>query len=68
MSQEFITAKIPGCASKQGSEIHSSLRQSNLPLQNEAALMPCRIRTVEHRKCGAGVAGAHPVVCNIESC
>jgi len=29
-------------------------------LQSEAALMSCRIRTVEHRKCATGLAGAHP--------
>jgi len=27
--QQFITAKISGCALKQGSKTHSSLRQSN---------------------------------------
>jgi len=59
-TQQFITAKISGCALKQGRKTHSSLRQSNLQLQNEAALMSCRIRAVEHRKCAAGVAGAHP--------
>jgi len=64
----FITAKISGCALKQGSKTHSSLRQSNLQLQNEAALMSCRIRAVEHRNCAAGMAGAHPAVCKIESC
>ena len=37
-TQQFITAKISGCALKQGSKTHSSLRQSNLPLQNDAAL------------------------------
>jgi len=37
----FITAKISGCALKQGSKTHSSLRQSNLPLQNKTALMSC---------------------------
>ena len=42
-----------------GSETHSSLRQSHLPLQNDAALMSFRIRVVEHRKCVAGPAGAH---------
>jgi len=46
---------------KQWSKTHSSLRQSNLQLQNEAALMTCRIRAVEHRKCTAAeLAGAHP--------
>jgi len=38
------------------------MRQSNLQLQNEAELMYCRIRTVEHGKCAAGFAGAHPGV------
>jgi len=36
------------------------MRQSNLQLQNEAALMSCRIRAVERIKCAAGLAGAHP--------
>jgi len=60
MTQQFITAKIPGCALKQRSKTHSSLRQSNLQLQNEAALMSCRIRAVEHRKCAAGLPEAQP--------
>ena len=60
-TQQFITAKILGCALKQGSKTHSSLRQSNLQLQNEAVLMSCRIRAVEHRKCAVGLTGAtHP--------
>jgi len=59
-TQQFIIAKISGCVLKQGSKTHSSQRQSNLQLQNEAALMSCRIRAVEHRKCTAGLAGAHP--------
>ena len=58
--QEFVTAKLSGCALKQGSKTHSSLRQSNLQLQNEAAMMSCRIWAVEHRKCAAGLAGVHP--------
>jgi len=58
-TQQFITAKISGCALKQGSETHSSPRQSNLQLQNQAALMSSRIRAVEQRKCAAGLAGAH---------
>ena len=32
-TQQFITAKISGCALKQGSETHSSLRQSNLQVK-----------------------------------
>jgi len=59
-TQQFTTAKTSGCALKQGSKTHSSLRQTNLQLQNEAALMSCRIRAVEHRKCAAGLAGARP--------
>jgi len=47
--QQFITAKISGCALKQEIKTHSSLRPSNLQPQNEAALMSCRIRAVEHR-------------------
>ena len=57
---QFITAKISGCKLKQGSKTQSALRQSNLQLQNEAALMSCRIWAVEHRKCAAGLAGAYP--------
>jgi len=56
MTQQFITAKISGCMLKQGSKTHSSFRQSNLQLQNEAALMSCRIRAVEHRKSAARLA------------
>jgi len=37
-TQQFITAKITGCALTQGNETHSSLRQRNLQLQNQAAL------------------------------
>ena len=59
-TQQFITAKISDCALKQGNKTLSSLRPSNLPLQNEAALMSFRIRVVEQRKCVAGPAGAHP--------
>ena len=48
----------PNAWSESATALH--LRQSNLQLQNEAALMSCRIRAVEHRKCAAGLAGAHP--------
>jgi len=44
---------------KLGSKTRSSLRQSNLQWKNQAALMSCRIRTVEQRKCTAGLAGVH---------
>jgi len=47
-AQQFITAEISGCALKQGSETHSSLLQSNLQLQNEAALRSRQIGAVEH--------------------
>jgi len=29
-------------------------------MQNQAGLMSCRIRAVEHRNCAAGLAVAHP--------
>jgi len=64
-TQQLITAKLPGCALKQGSKAHTSLHQEQL--QNQAALMSHRIQAVKHRKCAAGLAGAH-LVCNIESC
>ena len=57
-TQQFITAKVSGCVLKQGSKTHSTLRQSNIQLQDEAALMSCGIRAVE-RRCAAGLAGAH---------
>jgi len=47
-TQQFITAKISDCTLKQGSETHSSLRQSNLQLPNEALLTSRQIRAVEH--------------------
>ena len=59
-TQWFITAKISGCALKQGSETHSSIRQSNLQLQNQAGLRSRQIRAVEHWRCAAGLTGAHP--------
>jgi len=58
-TQQFITAKISDATLKQGNKTHSSLRQRNMQLQNETALMSCRMRAVE-RRCAAGVAGAHP--------
>jgi len=57
-TQQLIPAKISGLVIKQGSKTHSSLRQTQL--QNQAALMSRRIQTVKHRKCAAGLAGAHP--------
>jgi len=59
-TQQFIIAKISGCALKQGSKPHSSPHQSNLQLQNQAALMFCWIRAVEHRKYAAVLSNAHP--------
>jgi len=41
-TQQFITAKISGCALKQATKTHSSLHQRNLQLQNEAALSGVR--------------------------
>jgi len=35
------------------------MRQSNLQVQNEAVLMFCQIRAVEHRKSAAVLADAH---------
>jgi len=58
-TQQFITAKISECALKQWSKTHSSLRQNNSHLQNEAALMPCWKRAVEHRKSAAELSDAH---------
>jgi len=42
-------------------QIYSSLRQSNLQLQNQAAQRSRQIRAVEHWRwrCAAGLAGAH---------
>jgi len=45
-TQQFITAKISGCVLKQGSETHSSLRQSNFQLQNQATLRSHQIQAV----------------------
>ena len=65
--QLFVIAKISAVRNcknistlKQGSTTHSSIRQSNLQRKNEAALMSCRIRAVEHRVSAGGLAGAHP--------
>jgi len=52
--QWLITAKISDCALKERSKTCSSLRQSNLQQQNQAAPMSRRIRAVEHRRCAAG--------------
>jgi len=53
-TQQCITAKISGSALKQWSKTPSSLRQSNLPLQNEAALISRRIRAVEQSATAMG--------------
>ena len=58
-TQEYISAKFWLRVEKRV-KIYSSMRQSNLQLQNEAALMSRQIRAVEYR-CAAGLAGAHPV-------
>ena len=48
-TQRYDTAvqncKISGCVLKQGSKTHSSRRQSNLQLKNQAARMSSRIRS-----------------------
>jgi len=59
-TQQFRTAKISGIALKQVSKTHSTLRQSNLQLQNESAPMSRRKRAVEHGKCATGLFDAHP--------
>jgi len=64
----FIAAKISGCVLKRVSKTHSSMRQSNLQLQNETALMSCRIRAVEHRKKVRLVWMTHNPIWKIESC
>jgi len=58
-TQQFITSKVSGRALKQGSETHSSLRQSNLQLQNQAALRSPQIRAVRDRVFG-GTWGTCP--------
>ena len=63
-AQRYDTAvpncKISGCALKQWSTTRPSIRQGNLQRKNEAALMSCRMRAVEHRVSAGGLAGAHP--------
>jgi len=52
-TQQFTSAKISGCALKQGSKTHSSLRPSNFQLQNEAALMSLSITSSRaYKVCG----------------
>ena len=58
-TQQFIIAKISGCTWKLGSKTHSSQRSSMIQLQNKASLISCSIQAVQHRKCAAGLAGAH---------
>ena len=65
-TQQFITANITGWALKQENETHSSLRQSNLQLQNQAAL-----RSLYGQLIIEGVQLdrlAHTLVCKIEFC
>ena len=58
-TEQFITPKIPGCTLKQGvKHTHHCVRaiySCKMRLH-----WFCRIRAVEHRKCVAGPAGAHP--------
>jgi len=63
MTQQFTTAKISDSALKQRSKTHSSLRQSNLQLQNQDAVVSGRIGTVEHRYAVGLAAMAHTLVC-----
>jgi len=67
-TQQFITAKISGCALKQGSKTHSLTRQSNFEPQNEAVLMSL----VEYDQSSIEKVRldwlAHDPVCKIESC
>jgi len=58
-TQQFTSAKISGCELKQESKTHSSPSQSTLQFHDEAALMSCRIRAVEHKKCAAGLSDPH---------
>jgi len=58
-TQQFITAKMLTWVLKQTSKTHSSLCQSNLQRKNEAALISCRIRAVDHWTCAAGLVCAH---------
>jgi len=45
---------------KQWSKAHSiTASEQFTALQNEAALRSLRIRAVEHKKCAAGLTGAH---------
>jgi len=48
-TQQWITTKISGCVLRQRSKTHSSLRQTNLQLQIQAALMSCQMRAVEQK-------------------
>jgi len=52
-TQNIITAKISGCALKQGSKTHSPMRQSNLQLQSETAVQ-CLVEYEQSsiEKCG----------------
>ena len=60
-TQQFITAKISDCVLKQWRKTLINASEQ-FQLQSEAALISCRIRAVEHRKCAAGLADAHPSV------
>jgi len=67
-AQQFITAKISGCALKQWTETHSSLRQSNLQLQNHRL----RFSLVKYGQLSIEAVQldwlAHTLVCKIEFC
>ena len=53
-TQQFITAKISGCALKQGVK-HTHQRVRAI-YNYKMRLRSCRIRAVEHRKSAAGLA------------
>jgi len=64
-TQQFITAKISGCALKQGSKTQSSLRQSNLQLQNALYYVEYEQSSVESVQLNWLMLTP---VCKIESC
>jgi len=58
-TQQFITAKISSCTLKQGvKHTHHCVRA--IYSCKMRLCWSCRIRAVEHRKCVAGPADAHP--------
>jgi len=66
-TQKFITAKISRCTLKKGSKTHSSQRQSNLQLQNQAALYYVEFEQSSIESVRLDWL-AHTPICKIESC